>query len=40
MLFSYIKGDNNLKKIFYSILVNKASKDNEFNEKKCVFLEI
>ena len=32
MLFSYIKGDDNLKK-FYSRLVNRASKDDEFNEK-------
>ena len=32
MLFSYIKGNDNLK-IFYSRLVNRASKDDEFNEK-------
>ena len=32
MLFSYIKGNDNLKK-FYSRLVYRASKDDEFNEK-------
>ena len=37
MLFSYIKADDNLKK-FYSRLVNRVSKDNEFNEKIiCIF---
>ena len=33
MLFSYIKGNDNLKKNFYSRLVYRASKDDEFNEK-------
>ena len=37
MLFSYIKGNDNLKK-FYSRLVYRASKDDEFNEKIiCIF---
>ena len=38
MLFSYIKGNDNLKKKFYSRLVYRVSKDDEFNEKIiCIF---